>query len=153
MASPTTSTAPDAPSGSSPLAIGGFPRLVGWLREIAQFIKSLSPDSAAAYDTGWVTLTLESGWTAGGQTPQVRRVGKLIIFRGHIVNSTATTTLTRAFVIPQGFRPPASLNFPQSTNSVTTLAASAEAGGDMKFYASASTAGWRPLNGISYMVD
>ena len=151
MATPTSAAAPDAPSGSS--IVAGARKLWQWFTEITDWLKALSPPGATAYDTGWVTLTLESGWTAGGQTPQVRRVGKLIIFRGHIVNSTATTTLTRAFVIPQGFRPPASLNFPQSTNSVTTLAASAEAGGDMKFYASASTAGWRPLNGISYMVD
>ena len=153
MASPTTAAAPDAPSGSSPLSINGLPRLVGWFVEIVNFIKALSPSGASAYDTGWVPVTLNSGWTQGGATPvAVRRIGKKVVARGHVVNTTATGW-SSVFTLPAGFRPPYGEIFPVSTSANVSLAGQWGSDGNVQMWASAATPAWRPLRGLGFETD
>lgn len=110
MATSTTANSPDAPVGSSPITSAGGKPLASWFQEIAKvFIASLSPNGSPVYDTGWVDLTLSTGYEAGpGATPQVRRVGKTIHIRGQILKSSgafATATDIVVAVIPTGYRP------------------------------------------------
>lgn len=51
MSTPTTSTAPVGPEGSSNPWNGGFIR---WFSNIINWIKGLSPASATVFQTGWV---------------------------------------------------------------------------------------------------
>ncbi|MGO2634738.1 MAG: hypothetical protein ACTH9H_13420 [Galactobacter sp.] len=78
-----------------------------WQNVTPDWIKALSPSGAAAYDTGWVNVTLRSGFTAqDGITPQVRRVGKRVDWRWGISNAGLTTNSATTFAdVPAGFRP------------------------------------------------
>ena len=107
MATSTDSVAPDAPTKSS--GITGLKALFTWFTEIATWIKSLSPLGAAAYDTGWVDITLASGFSpAAGASPQVRRVGKEVHVRGQVQRTTGSFPVGElvAGTVPAGFLPP-----------------------------------------------
>ncbi|WP_147391644.1 hypothetical protein [Galactobacter valiniphilus] len=122
--------------------------------EIVNFIKAMSPSGASAYDTGWVALTLNSGWTQGGSTQvAVRRIGKDVRVRGHVVHTTATGW-TSPFTLPAGFRPPAGDTYPQNTSNATLgLSMQAAPDGVVTLWASAATNAWRPLRGLRFEVD
>lgn len=70
------------------------------------------PAGASAYDTGWVDITLNTGFAAGsGASPQVRRIGKVVYVRGQVTPSSgnfATGTDLVVGTIPAAFRPPRS---------------------------------------------
>lgn len=58
-------------------------------------------------DTGWVSATLGSGWTAfSGETPGYRRLNGVVYLKGRASSTGATAT---AFTLPAGFRPIAQL--------------------------------------------
>lgn len=60
-------------------------------------------------DTGWVNVTIGSGFAAqSGQTPQVRRIGSVIYARGGWGSAGIASANTGYDVgtIPAGFRPP-----------------------------------------------
>lgn len=62
-------------------------------------------DAAAwePYDTGWVNLTPETGWsTFAGRTPGYRRIGSILHFRG-LVNGGSSGS--RVFTLPTEFCP------------------------------------------------
>lgn len=57
-------------------------------------------------DSGWINLTLVSGFTAvSGETPQYRREGNKVHMRGRIQGSYGTS-LTACASLPAGYRPP-----------------------------------------------
>lgn len=56
-------------------------------------------------DTGWIDLTLSSGWTFqySGDKPQYRRIGNIVYLRG-LIDATSAAAGTIA-TLPAGFRP------------------------------------------------
>ena len=106
MALPTNAVAPDAPTDST--AIDGLLGLGKDAQEIRAFIAALSPAGSTAYDTGWVGITLASGFSPGaGAPPQVRRVGKEVHVRGQVQRTTGSFPVGElvAGTVPAGFLP------------------------------------------------
>lgn len=102
MTVPTDSVAPAHPTGSS----NPWP-LWQWFKKITDWIAALSPSGADKYDTGWVNLTLENGWTvAGGLTPRVRRIGSIVHMEGRVQGGSSF-----AATLPAQFRPSQSQHF------------------------------------------
>lgn len=101
MSTPTDSVAPAPPTGSSNL----WP-LWQWFKRICDWIAALSPSGSGEYDTGWVAITPASGFTTS--TAAVRRIGKVVYFKGTISGSFTANTTTAIGTVPVGFRPPAS---------------------------------------------
>lgn len=58
-------------------------------------------------DTGWVNVTIASGYAAqSGFTPQVRKIGKVVYFRGGWSNTGMTAGVNEAVgTVPSGYRP------------------------------------------------
>lgn len=98
MSTPTTTTSPPQPTGSSnPVSIKF------WWQVICNWINLLSPDGATAYDTGWVNLTLTNGWAAvGTNTPAYRRIGRTVFLRGRVSGGAASSI---AATLPADARP------------------------------------------------
>ena len=71
---------------------------------------------AALADSGWQTLTLKSGFTAGS-TPMVRKIGKHVYMRGSCKGSFSAGTLVTE--IPEGFRPPYYVRFTENGSAGT----------------------------------
>lgn len=106
MALPTNSAGPDAPTDSTD--IDGLLGLGLDAQEIRNWLVALSPSGASAYDTGWVTVPLRSGFTNQGGAPmQVRRVGKIVRLRWGITSTglTAGSGYVPIADVPAGFRP------------------------------------------------
>lgn len=67
-------------------------------------------DSSEVLDTGWISATLQSGWSNYGSeydTAAFRRVGSSVYLRGmvksgSVVNNTGTSPI---FTLPDGFKP------------------------------------------------
>lgn len=59
---------------------------------------------ATVYDTGWINLSMTTGWKATtGQTPQVRRLGPMVYIRGRvetISGSNVSGSLTPCYIPP-----------------------------------------------------
>lgn len=61
-------------------------------------------------DTGWVDLTLRTGWlTTASYAPQIRRIGNRVILKGALTRSGTTGAINSMFTVPEGFRPGASI--------------------------------------------
>jgi hypothetical protein len=115
-----------------------------------------TPVPSYVYDTGWVTLTLNSGWTVGGGlAPAVRRIGNQVRLRGHIINGDAATAgvYATAATLPSGFIPATTMVFGSSTNSTATQNVRVNSSGALELYTSVTTSAWRPVNGITYLLD
>ncbi|ALD63993.1 hypothetical protein AFL94_08740 [Arthrobacter sp. LS16] len=102
---PGNALGPDAPNSASPLKVDGEVSLVGWFTTITNFIKAMSPASGGVYDTGWMPLTLDSGFTGG--SPVIRRIGRHVRIRGATVSGELPTggTIIGSAAIPSGLRP------------------------------------------------
>lgn len=112
MATGTSSAAPDTPVGSSPLRKSALSALVGWLKEISDFIRSLSPTGATAFDElEDFSLSDTSNFElySGASRLQVRRYGRVVELWGTVACTTAGyvgSNTERVFAtIPDGFRP------------------------------------------------
>ena len=60
----------------------------------------------ATTDSGWLNLTLNTGWSMNDYTsevPQYRKIGKVVMLRG-LVNATAAADRIIA-TLPEGYRP------------------------------------------------
>ena len=70
----------------------------------------------AEIDTGWITLPLASGITAYNEanTPQYRKIGKLVVVRGTVKGITARNTVIGT--LPTGFRPTKANPYVQNTS-------------------------------------
>lgn len=126
MSTPTTSTGPTPPSGTS----NPVP-LRSWFKSIIDWIVGLSPAGATVYDTGWVDVTPATGYTAPA-TIQVRRTGPQVFVRGR-VNRTAgpfptgtQETVVAAGSIPPEFRPASFANTATTVSNGTDGIAYAE---------------------------
>lgn len=80
-------------------------------------------------DTGWITPTLNAGWSVGGgETPQYRRLDGEVSFRGRASSTGANATM---FTVPATFRQ--TLNTPfLGENSGAVMRCQHTSGGDVK---------------------
>lgn len=102
-------------------------------------------------DSGWQTLSLINGWTVGGtETPQYRKIGNVIYFRGAIVKNTGATEVCA--VLPVGFRPNQQVRFPVTSNTTIILVGIINTDGEISMLASNSTGSFRTLLGASGML-
>lgn len=113
-------------------------------------------------DTGWITLPLASGITAYNEanTPQYRKVGKLVFIRGTVKGITARNTVIGT--LPQGFRPTKANPYVQNTslgtgNYATQTRLTVTTTGDVKIEAISDNAvfgadKWFPI-ATEYLVD
>ncbi|MBC2136614.1 BppU family phage baseplate upper protein [Listeria innocua] len=113
-------------------------------------------DSKDPFDSGWIPLNLNSGFTAGASVPSFRVIGKEVRFRGLLIRTSGLTGIFAT--IPDPYRTP-----DQYTEGYTVGQQSSNAGASALIYikptgelqlisASVDGAGiW--LSGISYMLD
>lgn len=96
-------TVPGVPVlGGAGVWVGGTVSVLAWQGALLV----LGSTQSAPGDTGWVDVTVETGFT-GVNGPAVRRIGRAIYFKGYISGSfTANVTTTIGYVVG-GFRPPA----------------------------------------------
>ncbi|MBC2370523.1 BppU family phage baseplate upper protein [Listeria booriae] len=106
-------------------------------------------------DSGWINLTLKSGFTAGASTPQYKKVGNLVKFRG-LVNRTSGGT--GAFsTVPVGYRTSDEYlegfaTGQQSSAAGATGLVYVKPTGDLELVAATNATGiW--LSGISYYIN
>lgn len=86
---------------------------------------SLTDLASLHYDSGWITLTLNAGWSATGETPQYRRIGSAVYVRGRVTDADASITAGtyQIATLPVGFRPTvANMVFAFAGGSGTTSA-------------------------------
>lgn len=59
------------------------------------------------YDSGWITLPLRAGFQTSSETPQYRKIGKIVYLRGRIAPTSGTFSTGGSPVadLPAGFRP------------------------------------------------
>jgi len=57
------------------------------------------------YDSGWVTIPLRATFNPSGETPMVRRIGKMVYMRGRIGGTITAGGTVIVGDIPAGFRP------------------------------------------------
>lgn len=156
MASPTDSVAPDAPTLSSIFA--GAKTLVDWLNEPPKWIKALSPSGASKYDTGWVNVTISTGFTQQGATPpRVRRIGKRVYLEWGWSNTGMSANGSYAVgVIPDGYRPVGNAAYATAvSNTVSTAGRMQVSTSGTITINTGSTLGSYYLapNGCSWMLD
>jgi hypothetical protein len=89
---------------------GDTPDLGYWNKRLADAVDAAL--LAAAGDTGWVDVTVSSGFVpqAGTEKPQVRRIGKVVFTRGGWLTGagngiTAANSTYNVGTVPAGFRP------------------------------------------------
>lgn len=77
-----------------------------WVQMFGRRIIVLGVAGGEVDDTGWVDVTPSSGWTpaAGTESPQVRRIGKEVRFKGTLTGTLTATTTTVICVVPVEFR-------------------------------------------------
>lgn len=94
MSTPFTAPLPDMPTGSSSPA-----SVKGWFTKIGEWIRGMSPTGVTTYDTGWQNVTLKSGYVGGDSTPQVRRIGRAIYFKGQVLRTGSAVFASGAHTI------------------------------------------------------
>ena len=102
-------------------------------------------------DSGWVALTLNSGWANIGspyQTAAVRKFGGFVKLRGQINVSSGT-----AFTLPAGYRPPGRMEICVASGStVDSARARVESNGNVTFIG-VGLAVELSLDSISFYID
>lgn len=112
MSIPVNSTAPPGPSGSSnPVS------MKGWFNGIVDWIRGLSPSGSTVYDTGWVAMPAETGWTVTGA---YRRVGKIVMVQVDMQRTGANLSAANVTLTPIAGIPPGRVIFDSVMNSNTT---------------------------------
>lgn len=83
--------------------------------DVATLQEQVAALQVATADSGWRTLTLTTGIVsyAETQTPQCRKIGKMVFVRGAVKNVFAVGVLA---TLPAGFRPNATISFIQNTS-------------------------------------
>jgi len=156
MSTPQNSTKPVTRTGSSPLLASGKTSVVQLSEEVSAWIEGLSPSGASVYDTGWVTLTPDAGFTPAALF--IRRQGKRVSIRGAVTRDAGvwpgdSTVMT----LPAGFRPVAFCRFAVVGPTHATaygLGVTINSAGVLSVYrlgtAQSATV---HLDGVSYFVD
>ena len=107
-------------------------------------------------DTGWVNMTLNTGWTMNdyaSELPQYRKIGNIVYLRGLINATSAAGTIITT--LPNGFRPSGYFNrfvcsLNQSDNAIVQINANGQINDHQKGTKSRM---FLSLNGISFIAD
>lgn len=107
-------------------------------------------------DSGWINLTLNSGWTMNdyaAEVPQYRKIGKIVYLRGLVNATTAAGNIIAT--LPAGFRPSGYFNrFPAALNQGEFAMIQINANGQINDYTKGTKGrGFLSLNGISFISD
>ena len=113
-------------------------------------------DSTGISDSGWINLTLNSGWTMdnyAAEVPQYRKIGNIVYLRG-LVNATALAGNVIA-TVPVGYRPTGYFNrFACALNQGEFVMIQINANGQINDYAKGGSGrGFLSLNGVSFPAD
>lgn len=106
MSTPTTSAAPQSPTGSSLLR--PISSITEWWGYIRTWILGLSPAGSTVYETGWEAIEIASGHELSRESPLVKRIGKVIYVRGGIKpvsGSFINTAWVKVGTMPAAFAP------------------------------------------------
>lgn len=113
--------------------------------DVAQLQIDVSNLKAATADSGWLTLPLSEGIVAYNEanSPQYRKIGKLVIIRGTVKGITARNTVIGN--LPNGYRPTKANPYVQNTslgsgNVATQTRVTVTTTGDIKLEAISSDA-------------
>lgn len=92
------------PVATSDAAVSsGKTNVVRFSERVRDWLTSLTPAAAAAYDSGWVACALEAGWSGPAR---VRRIGRVVFLGGVIASpSLGANATTTAATIPAAYRP------------------------------------------------
>lgn len=107
-------------------------------------------------DTGWVNMTLNTGWTMddyASEFPQYRKIGNIVYLRGLVNATTAAGNIIAT--LPAGFRPSGYFNrFAGALNQGEFVMIQINANGQINDYGKGSNGrGFLSLNGISFIAD
>ena len=104
--------------------------------------------AAVGSDTGWVDLTLESGYTAGTINPAYRVINGIVYWRGRL-NKTVASAGSTPFSVPSPARPRDNTSSIMDIGSTTNFARMAlTTGGGCTVVASVTTFSNLSLGGI-----
>lgn len=106
-------------------------------------------------DSGWVDVAISSGFAQQGtQTPQVRKIGKVVYMRWGWSNTGLTANSAFAVgTIPDGYRPPFDHHWPIAGSSAATLGAGVvNSAGVVTIKTGATVAAYYLFN-VSWVVD
>lgn len=122
---------------------GAVPRSV--FNDVAELQQDVSELKEATADSGWRTLPLNEGIEPYNEanTPQYRKIGKLVIIRGTVKGVTARNTVIGN--LPVGYRPTKANPYVQNTslgsgNVATQTRVTVTTTGDIKLEAISSDA-------------
>ena len=122
---------------------GAVPRSV--FNDVAELQQDVSELKEATADSGWRTLPLSEGIEPYNEanTPQYRKIGKLVIIRGTVKGVTARNTVIGN--LPVGYRPTKANPYVQNTslgsgNVATQTRVTVTTTGDIKLEAISSDA-------------
>ena len=107
-------------------------------------------------DSGWINLTLNSGWTMNdyaSEIPQYRKIGNIVYLRGLVNATTAAGNIIAT--LPAGYRPAGYFNrfvcsLNQSDNAVVQINANGQINDHQK---GSKSRMFLSLNGISFVAD
>lgn len=124
--------------------------------DVAQLQSDVSDLQAQESDSGWVNLTLNSGWSMdnyAAEVPQYRKIGNIVYLRG-LVNATALAGNVIA-TLPVGYRPAGYFNrFACALNQGEFVMIQINANGQINDYAKGGSGrGFLSLNGVSFPAD
>lgn len=149
MSTPTTSTGPTPPSGTSnPVTMRG------WFKAIIDWIVGLSPAGATKYDSGWVAVPTAAGWGAASPV-QARRIGRTVWWQGIVQAGSANPPL----VVPEGGIPPEMRStthnpvFPLASTGTVPLRVTVQQNGSVALAGAVPIGTYVYLTSIRYTVD
>lgn len=155
MSVPTDSAAPLPIATSDPAVLAGETSVVRLGKRVRDWIAALSPAGATAYDTGWVDITPQEGFTA--TNARVRRIGKEVFYSGTLLGTLAANVTTEIGTVPVGYRPPSN-DGRAITAGATTGGASVhymvvESGGAIRVRVGTAATHNIALGALGYAVD
>lgn len=87
--------------------------------EIAAHASTTDPNGPH-YDSGWIDIPLRGGFSASGETPRYRRVGRQVFLRGRVGGTFAAGNTYIVGDVPAGFRPNPLILYPLGGSSAAT---------------------------------
>lgn len=124
--------------------------------DMTQVQADITALQGAQQDSGWINLTLNTGWTMNdyaAEVPQYRKIGKTVYLRG-LVNATAAASSIIA-TLPAGYRPSGYFNrFACALNQGEFVMIQINANGQINDYGKGTSGrAFLSLNGISFPAD
>lgn len=83
-----------------------------WGIPVTDELNRLTTWQLAQVPTPWVNVTFQNGWTVWTGNTSYRKIGDMVYIRGTAASGAVGTTI---FTLPTTFRPPAQLQFLQTS--------------------------------------